>query len=67
MKSTKIYLVCWAKGNFDKLTDHYTVFIDGTSKENKKAAKAFYKVLITKKKVFSANICKIIKSTDYGT
>lgn len=66
----KKYIVCWVKISAtsaisNEYTDHYKVFIDGSSKENKKAAMKKYKSLLTKKKVYSANICKVIKSTDY--
>lgn len=63
----KIYLVAWVverKNKFSK--DHYSVFIEGdSSEENFRDAYKFYKKLIKKRKVSTANICEILESTDY--
>ena len=67
----KSYLVCWSerfepttiKGKI-KYEDHYEVFADGASAENKKLANEKYNQLVGDD-VYTANICEIIKSTDY--
>lgn len=52
-------------GPNDPGTDHYSVFIDDTTKENKAAAIDAYKKLKHLATVYSASVVKIITSTDY--
>jgi hypothetical protein len=57
-----MYIVCWCT-----LTeDFYEVFIDSTSQENLvNAERRYNEVLKTEQDLYSANLCKVIKSTDY--
>lgn len=48
-------IVCWSDGT----TDRYRVF------EAYGEAEAFYNELLQQEDLYSASICKIIKSTDY--
>lgn len=59
------YIVCWVEEVGDKKVDNYEVFIDGTTEQNYDDAKKVYKNLKKDKTVYSANLAKIIKSTDY--
>ena len=57
-----MYLVCWCTEE----EDHYDVFIDSTSEENlANAERRYNEVLETEIDLYSANICKVVKSTDY--
>lgn len=67
-----MYIVCWVKQSTKQTTDispknkdKYQVFTDSTSKENKKQAEEFYNKVLNKDSTYSANLCKIIKSSDY--
>ena len=46
-------------------SDHYTAFIEDTSEINLSKAQDLYEELIKDEKVYSANICEILTSTDY--
>lgn len=59
--SAKKYMAVWMKGQTSK--GDYEVFIDGTSEENKTAAKAKYDEMVPK--AYSVNLCEIVESTDY--
>lgn len=72
MKYTKIYIVCYVIEKAScaiskEYEDKFRVFIDGDSEQNLHEANKFYNKIINKKKTYSANICQIIKSTDYDT
>lgn len=67
------YIVCWMEtdpNDNSKYVDHYKVFIHGDNIEKyiidpKASANRFYKDLLQKEEVYSANICLIIDSSDY--
>lgn len=57
-----MYLVCWCTLS----EDHYESFIDSTSEENLANAERRYNELLeTEQDLYSANLCKVVKSTDY--
>jgi hypothetical protein len=61
-----MYLVCWVDTNKGKwLENKYEVFIDSTSEENLTNAKKKYEEIIEDEDTYSANLCKIVQSTDY--
>lgn len=53
------YLVVWMTGDLDRSRDHYESF------ETLKEARARYQVLINEARTYSANICRVIESSDY--
>lgn len=65
------YIVCWMailekpdkEGNIHK--DHYQTYMDKTDDENLIDATEHYNLLVNNKNIYSANICKVVKSTDY--
>ena len=66
------YLVVWMAdkmsvdlyGNeFKEFTDHYKAFTDYAN--NLELATDFYNKLLKEDDVYSANVCLIVKSTDY--
>lgn len=62
----KKYIVAYViEKSLKRYRDRYKVFVDGTSKQNRKAAKKFYKKLLKDDRVYTANICLIEMSTDY--
>lgn len=63
-----MYLVTWMIGDRiddPEMEDHYQVFVDDSKKQNLKDAEARYKQLLGSDDVYSVNLCKIIKSSDY--
>lgn len=68
-----IYIVCWMiilekpdkDGNTHK--DHYKDFgvLNESDSENHGQATEFYAQLCDNKQVYSANLCKVVSSTDY--
>ena len=63
----KKYLVAYIIDNIHNPLEHnkdqYAAFID--TDDNLKNAKEFYQVLLLDEDLYSANLCEIIKSTDY--
>lgn len=60
------YIVAYMKEIAEELfTDHYEVFGDGTLEENVVNAFKRYNELVLEDDVYSANVCKVLNSTDY--
>lgn len=66
-EENKSYIVAWMEGkDIEHSKDKYKVFIDAdTGAENKEDAWKFYRKLLKKDKVVSANIAHLKGSTDY--
>ena len=64
-KAPKKYIVAAVMDIDGNELDHYWAFTDGTSKENKDAATRKYNELLNDEKCYSANLTKILKSSDY--
>ena len=66
------YIVCWVTkkvtpqkyGDLVEHTDHYKVFTDAVFNMN--AAMNFYNGLVEEEDTYSANVCQVIRSTDYA-
>lgn len=64
------YIVCWMKEKASsaiskEYKDKYRAYIDGGRAENLKKAMNKYNKLLKKTSTYSANICRIVHSTDY--
>ena len=66
------YLVIWVvKTELEEINgtqlfdfeDHYQAFVD--DEDNLKSATEFYEDLLLKDNIYTANVCLVVKSTDY--
>ena len=58
----KSYLIAYSIIRKEKVTDHFAVFSD---KHKKRKAKKLYKIVLRRADLYTANMCKIKKTTEH--